>query len=231
MGRSSSSKTKGSKRSRSKGSSSSKKSTKRSRSSGTTATYSVPRQPGKEIGYLDYAISDVEANSTGELYLANAVAQGAGHSQRVGKYVALKSIQVRGAVKADTSGSYSNVVIMVIYDKRPTGNLPAITDVLNSVSPFSMNKDANSGRFRILRRQTYEVVGAAAASWITAKSMHNIDFYLSLKDRPTVFKEAGTGAIGDIEEGAVYICILSETATGATAPTVSLAHRVRYNDL
>ena len=41
---------------------------------------------------------------------------------------------------------------MIVYDKRPTGALPTVSDILVSASSSAMNNDANTGRFSILKR-------------------------------------------------------------------------------
>ena len=67
-----------------------------------------------------------------------------------------------------------------------------------------MNNDANTGRFSILKRHDDILIGnlTAAANW-TEATVKSCDWWLDLKSTPVVYKAAGTGAIGDIEEGAL----------------------------
>ena len=92
---------------------------------------------------------------------------------------------------------------MIVYDKRPTGALPSITDILNTATSTSMNNDANAGRFSILKRWDEILIGnLTAAANYTEAAVKSCDWYLPLNSKATVYKAAGTGAIGDIEEGA-----------------------------
>jgi len=184
---------------------------------------------GNESGFLDTAIAVYALNTTGSLTLLNPVPQGAATSQRVGKRIALKSIEAHGNIIAGNSGLSADFSYMIVYDKRPSGNLPNITDVLNTVSPYSFNNDNAGSRFQTLKRVDGHTVGGNGTT-LTAKSMHDFDWFMSLKERPTVFTNLGTGAIGDIEEGAIYLITMGNEA-GALAPNANVAFRLRYIDV
>ena len=55
------------------------------------------------------------------------------------------------------------------------------------------------------------------------------DFWLSLGNRPVTFKAAGTGAIGDIEEGALYLVTVGNTAAGTAAAALAASFRMRLD--
>lgn len=183
-----------------------------------------------EPGFVDVAGAGYAMDTTGSVTLLNTIPQGAGSSERIGKRVALKSLQCRGTVYANAAVTLVDVAFMIVYDKRPTGALPAITDVLLTATPASMNNDVNSGRFRILKRVDHVLIGSAANNY-TACSAFNNDWYLDLRGLPQVFKAAGTGAIADIEEGALYLITVGANAAGTTAGALSAAFRVRYYDV
>ena len=224
---------------------SSYKKRKRSNSKGKGPAYSGPKlQDGSfysrnaraygmrsvvEPGYVDLAYANYDLNTTGSLVLLNTIGQGAGTSQRVGKRVALKSLQCRGNIQANDAATSTDVAYMIVYDKRPTGVLPAITDILVTASPRAFNNDTNSGRFRILKRVDEVLIGSAANQY-TCCSTKSADWYLDLKGLPQVFKAAGTGAIGDIEEGALYLVTVG-AAAGTSAGTLGAGFRVRYIDV
>lgn len=184
----------------------------------------------KEPGYVDLAKADYACDSTGTITLLNTIPQGAGTSERVGKRVALKSLQMRGNVSSSSTATRNDIAYMIVYDKRPTGVLPAITDILNSASPHSFNNDVNSGRFRILKRIDEVLVGNPS-TLISPNSILNAEFYLNLKMLPQVFKAAGTGAIGDIEEGALYLVTVGSVSAGTGAASLGVGFRLRYVDV
>ena len=61
--------------------------------------------------------------------------------------------------------------------------------------------------------------------------MKSCDWWLDLKSKPVVYKAAGTGAIGDIEEGALYLVTIGQVAAGTAAAAARLAFRLRFLDV
>jgi len=186
----------------------------------------------KELGYVDVAVANYVLNTSGQCVHLNVVPQGTTVNTRVGKKIRMKGIQCRGFMKNDTTAILNDVAFMIVYDRRPTGSLPAITDILVSASSTAFNNDANSGRFQILKREDYTLTGNPLnATTITERTVVEGSFFLGLKDMPTVFKAAGTGAIGDIEQGALYLLTVGNVAAGTAAATATLAFRVRFMDV
>lgn len=185
-----------------------------------------------EPGFVDLAAAQYDLDSdSATIALLNTVPQGAGTSQRVGKRIMLKSLQGRGLISSNSTTTNSDVAFMVVYDKRPIGTLPAVTDILNTATSASFNNDTNSGRFRILKRVNRVVIGGGVSANLTAKSAHTADFFLNLRGLPQVFKAAGTGAIGDIEEGALYLITVGNTPNGTASPALTMGFRLRYHDV
>jgi len=195
-------------------------------------TYSKARSLVKETGLVDTPVSGTTTynfDTTGSIALIPTIAQGTSVRQRVGKKVALKSLQCRGQVAAGATGLVNDCALLIVYDKRPTGVLPAVTDILTTASSASMNNDANAGRFSILKRVDFMLVGSSAVP--TERVAESADFFLSLANRPLVFKEAATGAIADIEEGALYIVTVGSAAAGAAAASALISFRTRFIDI
>ena len=118
---------------------------------------------------------------------------------------------------------------------RPSSDrlsLPAITDVLSSATAISFTNDANSGRFQILKRWNDTILGnVGTAGQQTDKSSVVVDEFLSLRSLPCAYKAAGTGAIGDIEQGALYLITVGDNAAGNTDSDAILAFRTRFLDV
>jgi len=200
--------------------------------------FRLQRAPGlsRELGYIDIASANYACDTTGSVTLLNTIAQGAAVTQRVGKKVALKGLQCRGLSAANSTAVTNDIAYMIVWDKRPTGALPNITDILNSVSPVAMNNDANSGRFSILKRVDQLLIGntsftGAVANAITQDTALDETWWLDLKGRETVYKSAATGAIGDIEQGALYLVTVGDKAAGTAAATLAVGFRLRFLDI
>lgn len=186
----------------------------------------------RETGYVDLASQVFAGNTTGTIALVATIAQGAAVTQRVGKKVLLKGVQIRGYATADTVTLTTGGVWMLVYDKRPTGALPNITDILDTANSNSFLNDANSGRFKILARRTYSLTGnVTTAGQQNDSTFQMIDEYVKLKNLLMVFKAAGTGAIGDIEQGALYLVSVGPTAAGTADMNFQLGCRTRFLDV
>lgn len=184
----------------------------------------------KETGFVDLAVSSYNFDTTGSIVLIATVPQGASVNQRVGKKIMWKSIQMRGRYTQNSAGLANDCTVLIVYDKRPTGTLPAITDILVTASSSSFNNDANSGRFKILKREDFQLVGNLAAQNMTEITMRSADCFLKVP-LPAEFMAAGTGAIGDISLGALYLVTVGNNTAGTSAAAAQVAFRTRFIDV
>lgn len=189
----------------------------------------VRRATPQEVNYVDLAAATYALNTTGTITLIATIAQGASVNQRIGKRAFYKSILCRGSMSSGSTTTISDATLMIIYDKRPTGALPLVTDVLTSISPNAFMNDNNTGRFEVIRRWDPVFAGNSATP-STGLEVQNFDHFIPLKKRPIVFESAGTGAIGDIDQGALYFITMSSIAAGTAAPTSFIAFRTRFTE-
>lgn len=214
---------------------------KRRRSLVARSRFSIPRtirarplvlREAKEPGYVDLAYALHALNTTGSIVLVATVAQGVGVTQRVGKKIMWKSMQLRGNAFANATATVATGAAMLVYDRRPTGALPVITDILVTASPQSFLNDTNSGRFNILRRWDWTFVGNnTTAGQSTAKTSYIFNEFVNLRGKKGIFKAAGTGAIGDIEQGAIYLVTVGNAAAGTTDADLAVGIRTRFIDV
>ncbi len=185
----------------------------------------------KESGFVDLALTTLALNTTGTIILIATVPQGASTNERIGKKIMWKSMQIRGTVSADTATLTARGAWMVVYDNRPDGSLPAVTDVLVTANSDSFTNDANSGRFRILKRMDYAMNGnSATAAQNTSSTIFSVNEFLSLRSAKAEFMAAGTGAIGDISVGALYLIGVGNQAAGTGDGNAFVGVRTRYVD-
>lgn len=143
------------------------------------------------------------------------------------------SLQIRGSVSSDSTTTTAKASLLIIYDKRPSGTpptLPAITDVLVTANSNAFNNDNNTSRFKVLRRWDFFFCGNnTGAGQQTSKSGYNIDEFLFI-NKQVVFNALGTGAIADIDEGALYVLTVGDQAAGTADANFNLAFRTRFID-
>jgi len=205
------------------------KGAKAKRSAKTEANRAAMSAKKKNAGYVDLANAGYPCDTTGSITLLATIAQGASQQQRIGKKAMYKSIQTRGNITQNSTATTNDVAVCIIYDKEPTGTLPNITDIFNTVNALSFLNDTNSDRFRVLRRWTHCLSGNPVTP-ATGNEIIDVDEYLDLKSLPVQFKAAATGAIGDIAYGALYLVTMGSAAAGTTAATASLGFRTRFFD-
>lgn len=190
----------------------------------------VMKEKSKDAGFVDRAVSTFACDTTGTIVLAATVAQGVSVNQRVGKKAVWKSCQLRGNVTAGASGTVAEAALMLVYDRKPTNALPAITDILVTANSNAFLNDVNSDRFQIVRRWDWILQGNSTTPATGAESFP-VDEYIDLKKRPVEFNAAATGAIGDIAKGALYFVSVGTLAAGATAPSLVMGNRTRFIDV
>ena len=76
---------------------------------------------------IDLSVTTYACDTTGSVTCLNLCATGTDYTDRVGRKILLKSVNIIGKlVPQDTTVGNSMCRIMVIYDKQPSGSLPSI---------------------------------------------------------------------------------------------------------
>lgn len=193
----------------------------------------------QERNYVDTLGGAFACDTTGTITLLNTVAQGVSTVQRVGKKCYMTSLQIRGSATANAVGVSNDIAMLIVYDKRPTGALPAITDILVGANSTSFTNDVNTGRFKILKRMDKILLGGTtlATNPLVGGSgdeggatVVNTDSYMKMPKLPVVYKALGTGAIADIEEGALYLVTVGNVVAGTAAATLNANFRLRFTE-
>jgi len=183
-----------------------------------------------ENKYVDLALNNYAMDTTGTITLLAIIPSGVTVTSRVGKKVLLKSLQCRGTVFAGSTATINDVAYIIVYDKRPQAALPAITDILTDTTSRAMNNDDNTSRFTILKRGNFCLAGnGATAGQQTGTSIVDADFYIPINKIAT-FNALGTGAIADIDEGALYLITVGGIAAGTAAAQMTCSFRTRFSE-
>lgn len=200
----------------------------------TTKRMVMYRAPKPESHYVDTQSNNTwVSNNVSNVYLLNTVPQGASVQQRTGKRIHLTGLQIRGNVRANgVTSTVTDCSFVIVYDKRPTGAMPVITDIFTTSDPQGFMNDNNAGRFSILKRMDFVLTGnISSTANVQTNTVKSLDSYLNLKNRVTVFESAGTGGIGDIDQGALYFIPMSDATTvSANGAVGTLSFRLRYID-
>lgn len=214
---------------------------------------------GVDHPIITYNFNAADGASNNMFTLMNGIAEGDGFYQREGNKINLKNIHIRGYIRprashpSGTEGEYNSefgkIRMIIVYDRQPTGALPALQDLLrshnthgtpstSSESEVNLNSRA---RFAILRDKEWSVPNFKYNTTNqTMTSGHMLGYtgdqeswvvneFIKLKDLGVVFK--GTGepmTIAHIATGAIYMVLLKSN------PDVHMQFkagwRTRYGD-
>lgn len=199
---------------------------------------SVERQKAKNAHYVDladpisttpttYDFTTGLAVPTEGIHLLATVPQNNTVHGRQGKKGAYKSLQIKGVVQSEATTSVSKAAMVIVYDRKPRDVLPNVVDIFTAKHSSAMLNDANSDRFQIVRRLEWVCKGAAGQP----ESAYNVDEYVKLQKRPIEWGTAGTGEIGDITKGALYVVFLGSTNAGTTDSQFLGSFRTRFIDI
>jgi len=236
-------------------------STKRSRSKGPGGgvkpmdyVYTVPRSVGHrgpEKKSVDTDTDTWNFDSTGTITLIGATSAGAGRWERVGRKLNYRSVHIKGCIRCTSAGagtvanSFNRLVL--VYDRQPNKNTPAISDILSDVTAAGgvvshamagVNLN-NSQRFLVLRDAKINLPAASASApqqtqWnaVTDPQADGdgvVDWYVKLRDLPCEYA-GDTAAIGSISSGALFLLSISDEVAANRQFVFRGATRTRYVD-
>lgn len=181
------------------------------------------------VKFVDLASATYEIISTPGIVHIPIIAQGAGESERIGRQVSLKSLQIHGRLYNGTTATINNITMSIVYDRQPNKALAGWTDIYDSNSANSFKKDENKDRFQIIKEWRLVVTGSQVTTNVGFG--RPLEKYIKLKGLPVSYSTAGTGAIGDINTGALLFCAIGSSATGTTSCSFQGGFRVRYVDV
>lgn len=182
------------------------------------------RKTNIEFKTIDVA-PNVVADTTGSVTLLNGLIQGTDYTNRIGRKVTLRSIEIKGQnFVTPGTGVDQNQRVLIVHDNDPNGVLPAITDILTAVTPVALRNLNNRTRFNILLDKRFQLNATAEPTstrlWKYYKKMY----------RQEEFNGNNFGDIRDITQGAIYYVSLGNVAPGATAGGSFANVRIRYTD-
>lgn len=186
---------------------------------------------------LDGNNANYVVNAAGTITLLNGCIAGSQMYNRTGRKIHLKSLQMRGALFPAGNVTFTDVRIIIFYDKQTNGAAPAVVDVINSVNQAGVASSTvldglnlnNRDRFQIIRDKHYTmgISTTLAGSAQSDTSVYTVDDYIKL-DCETVYNAGAAGTVGDITTGGLFMLLIGDT-TGQYA--VDMGFRTRFTDV
>lgn len=198
-------------------------------STARTGGYSFSAQGGKELNFKDTAISGTES-TTARVVLLNGMAQGTTASERVGRRITIKSVELKARLSPGTAGTLATVRYALVLDRQANAATANFTDIYDAALPESLRNISNKARFQVVWDSGLLPVIGNSTTLLTDDSRHSIEFYKKV-GIPVQYNAVNGGAIGDIQTNALYFVSVGDVVTGTTAPVMVGQARIRYADL
>ena len=188
-----------------------------------------PAQRGLQLAQGEFKSVDVvngaDVNTTGFVTLLNGMTRGDDISQRIGREVTLRSVQLTYQIGSkNNTGTDQYVRVMLVYDRQANGSTALISDILSGSNTYAPRNLENRHRFKILFGRMISLNASGEAG-----SRRVFKFYRRL-NHPVTFNGNTGGTIADIQTGALYFVGIGSAAAGATCARGVLQSRVRYQD-
>lgn len=208
------------------------------------------RRVQEEKNFKDYQLALSPTGGVPTINLISGVAQGTGVSERVGRRICIRSVQIRSLMitryKSDDVTVAGNGYpsdswrIMLVWDTQVNGVAPTIADILNisgGLYTESLTNLNNRERFKILMDKTgdYSWSGGVAdgptSQESTTAAEHHFKKYKKLNHVVT-FNSGTTDAVGSITTGALWLVCISGIITVNAGVTADwrVDTRIRYTD-
>lgn len=163
------------------------------------------------------SIASTTVGTGGYIFAVSSITQGDLYDNRQGNSVLVKSLNIQGNVKWDTSATDSALTMWVIIDtQQASDTTPSIADIFNGQGPHSILNAQTVGRYKILLKKHY--------SQDSSKQLVFIDEHMTMNHHVRYNGASHT----DIQKGGIYVIFISNQTT--YTPTFSVNTRISYYD-
>lgn len=195
---------------------------------GARSALALAKQAAQDIWYLkglvnsemlhSQSLGSTTAPSTGVMTLLNGFTQNDTASGRTGNSVLMRNVHLRLGFIQNAAATTTTYRVMLFWDTQQVGDTnPAVTDLLETTSPYSPLATANVGRFKVIK------------SWFfttddTKSQTRLLECYKDFRVHTRFNGTANT----DIQKNGLYLMAISDQAVNT--PTYSYSWKVGYHD-
>ncbi len=187
---------------------------------------------GVEKKFFDGSKGNTSISATGTITddSLNEIAQGDGESNRDGRKIIIKSVHVKGLVKADaatTPTTTGNRIRIIMYlDKQANGATATVADLLEDADINGFRNLSNSGRFTFWYDRSMDlnnIAGSYDGAGDQFGEMHKGFKINKSCDIPVQFNSTA-GAITELTSNNIGMCMIDEEGNS----TAQYRWRVRF---
>jgi len=191
----------------------------------------APRASTAELKFKDTTFAAAVVATAGTITdgtLVATIAEGNTDQTRVGNKIQVRTVMVRGIVRAPSSATAadsSDVVRVILFlDRGCNGTAATVAEILAAADYRAFNNLDNNDRFRTLAETTIDANVYASGAVVTAPLY--LSFFLKGKvNLPFKFR-GNTGAVADMASNNIGVLAISRDANA----TIEYIARVKYTD-
>jgi len=185
---------------------------------------------GRELKFVDTAISLTDVSTTASLTLCNGMASGNSASTRVGRQIRMKSIEMKGISLTQTASLQNAVRYALVLDRQANATVAAFTDIYDTAVTWALRNISNKKRFKVLWDSgIISQIGNGTAGQMTTSAVVPLELYKRI-NIPVQYNAQNNGNIGDITTNALYFVAIGNNAAGTTDCAALANIRVRFDD-
>ncbi len=174
-----------------------------------------------ELKFSDTILSTSPISSAGDIAIQtlNAVSQGTGESDRIGRNIIIYKVMFKGTINLPdqpiASAGSDKVRFILYWDKQTNGTPATVAQILETTQINSFRNLANSKRFRILydRVHTLNSSGISTTSadvFATIEMKRHLEWYVNTKI-PIEF-DSTTGGLSEMKSNNLGILLITNNA-------------------
>ena len=201
-----------------------------------TGGYAFRGQGGQELNYVDTLLQAALVDSTAPYQvLLNGTKIGSGNSQRIGRRIDMKSIEMRVRFENLGLSEINTFRAMVVLDKQANGAAFTYTDLMINGQPYGLRNISNKARFTViwdgkLQMLIGNVTTPGTSTIMTAASGQAVTAYKKINVQ-TQYNSGDAGDVSDIQTNSLYFIVYCDAdAANAAAASIKVDGycRIRY---
>jgi len=182
-----------------------------------------------ELKYINATTSAADMTSTPVLTLLNGCAPGSDATNRIGRRILVKSVQLSGYSHSSSSTIIAQARWAIVVDRQPNGAAFTFTDCWDSAVADTLRNPNNLQRFQIIHDSgVIPHVGCTTIATCAPTNFACHPFHLYKKlNIPVQFNSGTAGTIADIQTNAIYLVTWgTQASTGGVDFTSKI--RIRF---
>lgn len=193
---------------------------------------------GKELKFIDQSLAAAVIGTTWTLMdpatgALNAVAQGNGESERIGRRITNVSLHIRGWISTNNGDADANIIrVCVVRDTQTNGaaltppELPFADNNINSYRNLEWLK-----RFNVLYDKTFvlnpSITGSGAGNTVISNSPTRY-FTANFNLSGTTDFDGTTANVSDITDNSIHVLAIHYPRSGPSTALLEYTSRFRY---